>query len=117
MNRKLIKALMLLAYCIPYGYLSMKGDLNSGTMIFYGLMIVCLAVLLAVVLKTKNTIVLIVGNILSFISSYIFILQNQTEDWAGYFKPFTPFGLLLLITIVALVIQILFIFSSNKKQK
>ncbi len=31
MNKKLIKFLMLMAYCIPYGYLAMNGDATSGT--------------------------------------------------------------------------------------
>jgi len=33
MNKKLIKFLMLMAYFILYGYLAMKGDATSGTMI------------------------------------------------------------------------------------
>lgn len=116
MNEKVIKALMLLAYCIPYGYLSMQGDFNSGTMIFYGFMIVSLGILLRVAIKTKNTIVLVIGNVLSFISSYIFISQNQTGDWASYFKPFSPLDLLILITMVAFLIQQLFIFTARKKR-
>lgn len=115
MNKKAIKVLMLLAYCVPYGYLSMKGDFSSGTMIFYGLMIVCLGILLAIAIRTRNIIILVLGNILSFISSYIFISQNQTNDWGSYFKPFVSFDLLILITVVALVIQALFIFNFNKK--
>lgn len=117
MNKKSIKILMLLAYCIPYGYLSMEGDFSSGTMLFYGLMIICLGALVTISIKTKNTIVVIIGNILSFISSYIFISQNQTEDWASYFKPFVPFDLLILITVITFVIQLLFIFRSRRKNK
>lgn len=116
MNRKLIKILMLLAYSLPYAYLAMYGDFNSSTLIFYLFMIVCFATLLNIAIKTKNIIVLILGNILSFISSYIFVLQNQTDQWTGYFKPFTPSGLLTSITVVAFLIQVLFIFNSKKRR-
>ncbi|WP_440897594.1 hypothetical protein ACS127_06420 [Amphibacillus sp. Q70] len=114
MNKKLIKILMLLAYCVPYVYLAMRGDYNSGTMMFYGLMIVCLGLLLWLAIKTKNVSVLIVGNVLTFSSSYFFILQNQKDDWWTYFKPFSPIGLLVSITIIILVIQALFIYYSKK---
>ena len=65
------KALMLLAYCVPYGYLAMKGDASSETMIFYGFMIAGFGILCRAAIRTNNTIVLITGNALSFISSYI----------------------------------------------
>lgn len=107
MNKKLIKFLMLMAYCIPYGYLAMNGDATSGTMIFYGFMIAGFGTLCRTAIRTHNTIILIIGNILSFISSYFFILRKlQSEVWSWYFKPFTPVGLLVLITIVSFIIQI-----------
>lgn len=106
MNKKLIKFLMLMAYCIPYGYLAMKGDATSGTMIFYGFMIIGFGILCRTAIRTHNTIILIIGNILSFISSYLFTLRNLPEEWSWYFKPFTPVGLLVLITIVSFIIQI-----------
>jgi len=90
MNKKLIKFLMLMAYCIPYGYLAMNGDATSGTMIFYGFMIIGFGTLCRTAIKTHNTIILIIGNILSFISSYLFTLRNLPEEWGWYFKPFTP---------------------------
>lgn len=117
MNKKLIKFLMLMAYCIPYGYLAMNGDATSGTMIFYGFMIAGFGILCGTAIRTNNTIILIIGNILSFISSYFFILRKlQSEVWSWYFKPFTPMGLLVLITIVSFIIQIASInYSKDKK--
>ncbi|MBM7614334.1 hypothetical protein [Alkaliphilus hydrothermalis] len=106
-----IKIIMILAYCVPYTYLAMNGDASFGTMIFYGFMIACLGGLCSIAIKTKNATVVIVGNISSFISSYLFTLKYQTEKWEWYFKPFTSFGLLVFITIISLIIQILF---SNK---
>ncbi len=117
MNKQLIRVLMLLAYSVPYGYLAMKGDATSGTMIFYGFMIIGFGILCGTAIRTHNTIILIAGNILSFISSYLFVQRNLPEEWSGYFKPFTNTGLLLLITIVSFIIQILFIFGFNKARK
>lgn len=111
-----IKIIMLLAYCVPYTYLAMNGDISSRTMIFYGFMIACLGTLCFIAIKTKNAPILVIGNILSFISSYFFILRNQTEEWNWYFKPFTSFGLLRWTTIVAFVIQVLFLFHFMKNK-
>ena len=36
----IIKALLLIAYCVPFAFLSVNGDATSGTMLFYGVMIV-----------------------------------------------------------------------------
>jgi|SRR5699024_6425737 len=107
MNKKLIKLLMLMAYCIPYVYIAMNGDATSRTMIFYGFMIIAFGILCRTATRTHNTIILIIGNILSFISSYFLILRKlPSEEWSFYFKPFTPIGLLGLITIVSFIIQI-----------
>ena len=117
MNKKLIKFLMLMAYCIPYGYLAMNGDATSGTMIFYGFMIAGFGILCGTAIRTNNTIILIIGNILSFISSYFFILRKlQSEVWSWYFKPFTPAGLLALITIVSFIIQIASILTVKSRK-
>ena len=117
MNKQLIRVLMLLAYSIPYGYLAMKGDAISGTMIFYGFMIAGFGILCGTAIRTNNTAILIIGNILSFISSELLTLRNLPEKWSWYFKPFTPTGLLVLITIVSFIIQILFILGFNKVRK
>ena len=112
MNKKLIKFLILLAYFIPYGYLAMKGDATSGTMVYYGLLIAGFGILCGTAIRTNNIIILIIGNILSFASSYLFILRKlPSEEWSWYFKPFTPVGLLVLITIVSSLIQIAFIIT------
>ena len=117
MNKKLIKFLMLMAYCIPYGYLAINGDATSGTMIFYGFMIIGFGILCRTAIITHNIIILIIGNILSFVSSYFLILRKlPSEEWRWYFKPFTSVGLLVLITIIFFIIQIASInYSKDKK--
>ena len=65
----LIRVLLLIAYCVPFAYLSVKGDVTSGTMLYYGVMIVSFAILYRCALKTDNVPIIFIGNILSFISS------------------------------------------------
>lgn len=112
MNRKLIKTLMLLAYSIPYGYLAMYGDAMYGTMLLYVFLILGFGILCLTAIRTDNIITPIIGNILSFISSYLFTLKNlPSKEWAWYFKPLTPISILFIITAVCFVIQILVMFD------
>ena len=67
----LIRALLLAAYCVPFAYLSVKGDVTSGTMLYYGVMIVSFVILYRCALKTNNVPIIFIGNILSFMSSYL----------------------------------------------
>ena len=41
----LIRALLLTAYCVPFAFFSVKGDITSGTMVYYGVMIVSLSLI------------------------------------------------------------------------
>ena len=66
----IIRALLLIAYCVPFAFLSVNGDATSGTMLFYGVMIAGFALLCWGALKTNNFAVLYIGNVLSFASSY-----------------------------------------------
>ena len=113
------RILLLIGYSFPYAFLAMNGDATSGTMLFYGVMIVCFASLCVFSIKTQNIRALVIGNILSYISSYLFMLQNQTEKWEWYFKPFTGNMLLKIISIVAFIIQLLavvYYFQVNRKK-
>ena len=38
----LIRALLLTAYCVPFAFFSVKGDITSGTMVYYGVMKMCI---------------------------------------------------------------------------
>lgn len=50
----LIRALLLTAYCVPFAFFSVKGDITSGTMVYYGVMIVSFVILYRCALKTDN---------------------------------------------------------------
>ena len=45
------RALLLIAYCVPFAFLSVNGDATSGTMLFYGVMFAGFALLCWGVLK------------------------------------------------------------------
>ena len=49
----------------------------------------------------SNSIPIILGNIVSGIISFYFISEMAlNERWSGYFKPLTPYQLLLFVTIL-----------------
>ena len=75
----LIRALLLTAYCVPFAFFSVKGDITSGTMVYYGVMIVSFVILYRCALKTDNVPIIFIGNILSFISSYLTAKLSQVR--------------------------------------
>lgn len=95
----------------------MYGDAEKDTMLLYGFMIIGLAFLSYVSVKSKNFVVFLIGNLLSCISSYLFMTFYQTDTWQWYFKPLTATGLLLLISVIALMLQAAFMCFLYNKQK
>lgn len=114
MNKKLINILLLLAYCVPYQFLAMYGDHHFNTILLYGFMVICFGVLTWIAVKNNLVVTLVIGNILSCILSYFFI-QYSSYDWSDYFKPFSPVGLLLFVTIILFISQVLFIYHFKKR--
>ena len=116
-HKWLIRGLLLIGYCIPFAFLSLYGDAAHHTMLLYGFMIAGLSVLCFGVIKSKQFIIALLGNILSFITSYICVQQFYTDKWGWYFKPFTAYELLVLISVIAALVQLLLVYKSYKKQK
>lgn len=117
MKQILPKVLLLAAYCIPYAFLAMNGDARSGTMAFYGLMLLCLSLLQFLSVKTGNRSLMLPGNFCSFISSYVCMLLFQTEKWSWYFKPFTGAQLLIMISVGLLLFQLAATVFHDSKHK
>lgn len=112
----LIRILLLIAYCVPFAFLSVNGDATSGTMLFYGVMIVGFALLCWGAIKTNNVAILYIGNVISFASSYGVAKLSGLEPMGHYFKPFTSYGLIIAISIVAIVIQtVIVLICAHKK--
>ena len=102
---------------MPYAFLSINGDAASGTMLFYGVMVVAFSLLCWGAIKTNNIAIVFIGNVLSFISSYIVAITGDLEAMAWYFKPFTAQSLLIAISIVATVIQVIVAVLYKTKEK
>ena len=100
-----IRALLLIAYCVPFAFLAVNGDAASGTMLFYGIMIAGFSLLCWGALKTNNVAVLYIGNALSFASSYMAAKLSGLEPMGHYFKPFTSYSLIAAISVVAVIVH------------
>ena len=117
MKKNFIRVLLLLGYCVPFVFLAMNEDATVGTLWFYLIMIIGFGILSYASAKTKNSWIVVIGNILSFASSCIFAWNFQTPKWEYYFKPFLPNQLIVFETVIALVIQIVISISIVRKNK
>ena len=117
MKKNFIRVLLLLGYCVPIVFLAMNEDATVGTLWFYLIMIIGFGILSYASAKTKNSWIVVIGNILSFASSCIFAWNFQTPKWEYYFKPFLPNTLIIFETVIAFLIQIIFVISIIKKNK
>ncbi len=114
----IIRVLLLIAYCVPFAFLSVNSDATSRTMLFYGVMIAGFALLCLGALKTNNIVIIYIGNALSFTSSYTVAKLSGLEPMEHYFKPLTSYSLIVIISIVAIIVQtiIVLIYMAKKKR-
>lgn len=112
-----IRVFLLIAYCIPFAFLSVNGDATSGTMLFYGLMIAGFAFLCWGALETNNVAVLCIGNILSFISSYVVAKLYGLEPMGQYFKPFISYSLIVAISVFVFIVHTIIVLIYRLKKK
>ena len=56
-------------------------------------------------LETNNVAVLYIGNILSFISSYVVAKLCGLEPMGQYFKPFTSYSLIVAISVFVFIVH------------
>ncbi|MDA1677423.1 MULTISPECIES: hypothetical protein [unclassified Bacillus cereus group] len=120
--RKLIVIILIVClYCFPFVYFSMYQDFANGSMIGYVIMVIGTSILAFFSKLFSNTIPFIIGNILSIIISYYFLYKMESElgvSWhRGYFKPFTPYQLLLLVSLLNVIPQFLVMILVKKHKK
>ena len=115
MKRWTVPAFLLLFYAFPFVFLAMYGDYALGTMAFYLPLTVAWSVLCFYSVRRGQPWVALLGNLVSFLSSRAFLLAIQGERWETYFKPFTPMGFLLAVSLLALGAQVVWIFFDRKK--
>lgn len=117
MKKRLVPALLLLGYCIPFVFLSMYGDAAHGTMWLYALMAVGFGGLCFGSVRARQVWIVPLGNVLSFLSSCLCIRQFSTEKWEWYFKPLTAGQFLLVISLAAFALQIGFAWRICRKPR
>ena len=109
------RIILLFLYCTPFVFLAMNEDATVGSLWFYLVMIIGFGILCYASLLAKSSWIVVVGNILSFISSCIFAWNFQTPKWEYYFKPFLPNTLIVFETVIAFLIQIAFVIQYARK--
>lgn len=112
-----IRALLLIAYCIPFAFLSVNDDVVSGTMLFYVVMVAGFALLCWGALKTNIVAVLYIGNAMSFVSSYAVAKLSKLEPMGHYFKPFTSHSLIVTISVVVLIVHTIIVLIYRAKKR
>ncbi len=116
MNKKIItRIILIVAYCIPFVFLALHGDATSGTMSFYAIMVLGFAILCWFALKTDNVSIIVVGNILSTISSYLFWTNSRLGPMEWYFKPLTAHSMLVAISVIAFACQMIAVIIHKKQ--
>ena len=104
--RKLVGSLIGILYCFPFVYYSMYQDYVDGSMLGYLMMIIATSLLAFLSRLFSNSIYFITGNIVSLVVSFYFIGEmGKREDWGYYFKPLSPYQLLILVSFLNLIPQ------------
>ena len=107
-------AVMLVWYCVPWIFLTLYADWSYGIAWQYGLALAVMAVG-AGLLKDAGR-VLLFGNLLSFCVSMTLVPLFGFDEMNHYFKPFTAYGWVLVLTAVAAVMQTL-VWKKNQPQE
>ena len=109
------RIMLLFIYCTPFVFLAMNEDATVGTLWFYLVMIIGFGILSYASVLAKSLWIVVVGNILSFVSTCIFAWNFHPQKWEYYFKPFTPNTLIILESVIAFLIQIAFVIHYSRK--
>lgn len=121
MKNIVIGFLIVCLYCIPFVYFSMYQDFSNHTMWGYLIAMVVtsiLALLGKLNSNSKSFIFIIIGNVLSFIISFHLISEmSGNEKWESYFKPLSPYQLLIFVSLLNLVTQLLVMKLAGKHKK
>lgn len=88
MRGKLISALIIACYGIPWVFLGMMGDYHLGHMWLYFLGLGVMLALNRCCRKTKRFRVVLAGNLLSLAVSCLATYLIATEQWNYFFKAF-----------------------------
>ncbi|MBO0481725.1 hypothetical protein [Candidatus Enterococcus courvalinii] len=103
MLKKYLSNIFLLLFLIPYMYLGLLLDFHYHSVSGF-IFLIFLAILGGFLMRIKGQIrLLLVGNIISTIVSYIYSLKFP--DWQLFYQPFKPTQLILVFAFLYLVPQ------------
>ncbi|MFF2175898.1 hypothetical protein ACFVT8_05465 [Lysinibacillus sp. NPDC058147] len=109
MRKIVIGILIVCIYSFPFVYFSMYQDFANRSMLGYLMMLVVTSLLAFLEKILCNSFPFIIGNIISVVSSFHFIGRMEDKlgiGWdAGYFKPFSPSQLLVIVSVLNLIPQ------------
>lgn len=112
------KTIAAIFYAVPFAYLAMAVDYIKGSILSYVLMMVCLSFLTCLFFKRRKLWIAVLGNVISFLSSYICVLNFPvSENWGFFFKPFLPDTMVIFLTVVSLFIQLASVAAVKAKNK
>lgn len=102
------KTLILLGCCVPYAFLSIYEDAMSGSMYMYIVMLICVAALSIISAIKRVPAITYAGIMFSGVISTFFTgIFLKAEEWAYYFKPFTPQTWVIILTLILLFVHFL----------
>ncbi|MDR7240880.1 hypothetical protein [Neobacillus drentensis] len=116
MKKISISIFLVILYCFPFVYFSMKQDFANRSMLGYLIMIVATSLLAFLVKYFCNFIPFIIGNMLSMMVSFYFNGgMSDTEMWdGGYFKPFSSSQLIIVVSLLNLIPQYISMILAKK---
>lgn len=106
MKGKWTNRMTVLAVCaVPYVFLGMYGDAVYGSTLGYLPMLAWMGWESRMAVRPRSLFTLLGGNLLSFLSSFLFMSLFQTPRWGWYFKLLTAFGFLVAASLLILLAQ------------
>ncbi len=116
--RRILPFIIFTIYCIPYVYLSIRKDFEDDSKINYIIMAMVTVVLSYLSGLIRADLSLILGNIVSFSTSYFYnALRLPDPKWEKYFSPVTSVEQIVLISLTALVLQMIVYTVARKRAK
>ncbi|MED3951521.1 hypothetical protein [Priestia aryabhattai] len=116
--RRIFPFIIFTIYCIPYVYLSIRKDFEDDSKINYIIMAMVTVALSYLSGLIRADLSLILGNIVSFSTSYFYnALRLPDPKWEKYFSPVTSVEQIVLISLAALVLQMIVYTVARKRAK
>ncbi|MQR86490.1 hypothetical protein GFV16_11255 [Bacillus megaterium] len=116
--KRILPFIIFTIYCIPYVYLSIRKDFEDDSKINYIIMAMVTVVLSYLSGLIRADLSLILGNIVSFSTSYFYnALRLPDPKWEKYFSPVTSVEQIVLISLAALVLQMIVYTLARKRAK